>query len=880
MTKMAGIKLRILLIVILFALFLSPKIYAQEGKVVFSIASVIPGENQALILAGYQHLTDCYSMGGCYRAGKLSWFLYDGEKFKEINLNGLTPLFWNNGWILERIVRDEKGVPKTFELYRYTADEREKLLSLNVSVDTRYNFVREYSNGSTVMIVHITRNGFPRTNHIYFFDLFKRTISEPIVIKEEFNHVFYGNGVWFLVYRYGDRGGVYAIKEGKVYHFSKNADFVDFSFNGTHVLIVYSGYVNRTLWNAVYIWNFTDEKFILNTTAFRYPLRVYGWNQSWYLGGGGLDWWHLYKLENRSLKLVSTKFVSAFSRFSGTPALVVGSKIIWLKGLADTDLSIYYYTEMMEHWLTPQPAPFNGSVAYVEYERDRKLVIVKDNTTTEIPLNDKFGFYAIIPTKRYLLLLRYIKDGDSALLKYQNGRLVDLTQKLEALCEKPKPVYYHISNIKAWRNTFLVYLTPSEGHDELFHYNGSFKYVGRFFYPLGQFGRFYIINNYKDYSHIYNGSCIHNLPLKGIYTDRRILIAVNGTTTQAYVLEGDKLKSIAIINETLYFWYKAGPYPVFLDKKAFKRVYVFDGRTFHKLPFERRNNNEVAVAYLNESLLIVHAKYMSMEWKNKEEPSIYKFNTTVYRWDLTKIAEFHRFLIPLDYKNDSIILGYRSHGVYAPNSPFKGIYAYNRELRVLFEPKDRTVYYYINGTVVAQSCIYGIKVSCSYRVFTSNKKMLGEFKGTDTFDYTFWKGELYLSNGTHLIKVSKSLKSLKLPIKLYRVRMTPLRHGIVLWGVQNIVLYNGTFKDLSDDLVRAFLERKDVIFCKSSPLKGVKKEPISETHEVGTTSKTLNTSTAQISKQYTRNYLLFLAAILLLIILLLRIIQTKGRKKR
>ncbi len=70
---------RLVLFTIILITVISIPTYAsaQNEIKVFSIDDVIGGNGKALLFAGYQILTDCESQQGCWKAGKLDWYLYE-----------------------------------------------------------------------------------------------------------------------------------------------------------------------------------------------------------------------------------------------------------------------------------------------------------------------------------------------------------------------------------------------------------------------------------------------------------------------------------------------------------------------------------------------------------------------------------------------------------------------------------------------------------------------------------------------------------------------------------------------------------------------------------------------------------------------------------
>ncbi|GAB6101934.1 hypothetical protein JCM16138_11570 [Thermococcus atlanticus] len=80
-----------LLIIIAVALSIPAYVSAQDGIKVFSVDDVIAGHGQALVFAGHQELTGCDSQQGCWKAGKLSWYLYENGSFRRVDFGDYTP---------------------------------------------------------------------------------------------------------------------------------------------------------------------------------------------------------------------------------------------------------------------------------------------------------------------------------------------------------------------------------------------------------------------------------------------------------------------------------------------------------------------------------------------------------------------------------------------------------------------------------------------------------------------------------------------------------------------------------------------------------------------------------------------------------------------
>ncbi|NJE13857.1 hypothetical protein [Thermococcus sp. LS2] len=201
----------------------------------------------------------------------------------------------------------------------------------------------------------------------------------------------------------------------------------------------------------------------------------------------------------------------------------------------------------------------------------------------------------------------------------------------------------------------------------------------------------------------------------------------------------------------------------------------FDGASFHVVPV-----NGSVLALSDGSVVIAKTDYQKTE---------------LYLWDfknLKKIGEFPLKLTPIDYLH-GVILGKGSSG------SFKALYVYNGSLRVLFPEEDETDYYYFNGTVLKRRCVFLPVLRCNYTVFSINGSYLGSFNGGMYFGHAFWNGSIYFTNGTHLIN-SKDFRTVRLPFWIKKPSMVSSKRDLIIFGNDKLLLYNGSFKDLSEQL--------------------------------------------------------------------------------
>ncbi|WP_456453947.1 hypothetical protein [Thermococcus sp.] len=781
-----------LLIIIAVALSIPAYVSAQDGIKVFSVDDVIAGHGQALVFAGHQELTGCDSQQGCWKAGKLSWYLYENGSFRRVDFGDYTPLFWWDGWILARIT------PYHLRLIRLKNWRLHPLLNLSVhSWDM-------YFNGRELVIAD--KHGYYNSTTLYFFN---GTIS-PVRVEGEVDGARWGEGAWIFEYskriRRGPGGfieGLYVLKDGRLFRFSTPHLIRSYSFNGTHVLIEVNDYINRTPWYALYLWNLTSPKFILNTTSPYMGFSIHGWNGSWYLGDTYSIYSQnplLYRLDGSNLTPAASGYTYVKGYGNVSPKLVVGDRILRLKGLAETRVRIEHYLGSMDYWYyMRRTASFEGGVAYVKYGKEKRLVVLERREKRVIPLGVYFGEVSIIPAGRELLIYSYWNNGGSKLYIYREGKLEELTDELESLTGEIKLEGPKIESVFPWSNGLFLRVNPLWDGRLLYHYNWTnFTLVGLNFRPLGVFGEFYVLNSPGGISYLHNGSCLWRAnALNGEYAGG-VLIARNGTATEGYTLNGGGLRRILRLEIPLKFLYRAGRYPVFRQEGT-NITAIFNGSSFLRLPVDGR------VLGLPEGGVII--------WRHGE----------LYLWDfkkLKKIGKLSENLVPIDYRKGLIL------GEPAASGAFKSLYIYNGSSRVLFPAENGALYHYLNGTVVKRKCRFFLFMRCNYTVFDINGSRIGRFTGKDSFGYSFWNGGLYFTNGTHLIEMGNGgSRSLKLPFEIERASMVASKEGLVIFGGDRLLLYNGTFRDLSGEFLSAYRNQP---YYPSNPLRLCKKAPFRE----------------------------------------------------
>ncbi|ALM74018.1 hypothetical protein [Thermococcus barophilus] len=837
-------------IVLLLANFL-PHSKAQDGVKVFSIDDIVPGEGQAMIFAGYQVLTNCDSQQGCWKAGKLGWFFYDGKSFYKANLGEYMPIIWWDGWVLIKIK------PYRIALFRIKNDKLEQLLVMKVT--SRRDL---YFNGSEILLVE--KLGYYDKSILYFFN--GTTLSEPIQVNGEVVDAHYGEGAWLLYYTKriynGSKvdywEGIHLIRNGRLFTFNTTYSIADASFNGSEVLIEVEGFINRTRtpWHALYLWDLNSSRLILNKTGYL-GFSIYGWNESWYIGDRDVNP-YLYRIKNGSLEGITADYVFAEPDYTGRPKLAIGKSILTLKGIVKTRIREEPYLDPMDYWSYMKRAvPFDDGVAYIDYHgKERRLVIVKEGVRQVIPLGELFGEFSIVPIGKELLIYSYLPSGSSRLYKYCCGKLEDITDRLKHLAGVLRVESFTIESVIPWeKGLFLILKPPWEGR-LLYYYNGhSFTLIGLNFRPLGSLDGFYVVNAPSGLSYLYNGSCRWRLDyLKGEYA-RDILVAVNGTKTGFYEFKPWGLKKILEVKAPLKFLYKTGNYMVFLQEND-GNMLIFDGASFHVVPV-----NGSVLALPNGSVVVAKTDYQKTE---------------LYLWDfenLKKIGEFPLKLTPIDYVH-GVILGKGSSG------SFRTLYVYNGSLRVLFPEEEGTNYYYLNGTVLTRKCVFLPVLRCNYTLFSINGSYLGSFKGGMYFGHAFWNGSIYLTNGTHLIN-SKDFKVVRLPFRIETPSMASSKMGLIIFGNDKLLLYNGRFKDLSEQLFEYYKNHpyypsNSPKLCKTSPFR--KLIPLSSTFPQ---SPPVNTSAefSHLEDVFSMKFV-ELIVVFVLIVIVGRVLQIVQEKKK
>jgi len=843
------------LVTLCFILLLTPNFLpygkAQDGVKVFSIDDIVPGEEQAMIFAGYQVLTDCDSQQGCWKAGKLEWFFYDGKNFYKANFGEYNPVLWWDGWVLIKIK------PYRIALFKIKNDKLEQLLVMKVT--SRRDL---YFNGSEILLVE--KLGYYDKSILYFFN--GTTLSEPIQVNGEVVDAHYGEGAWLLYYTKriynGSKvdywEGIHLIKNGRLFTFNTTYSITDASLNGSEVLIEVEGFINRTRtpWHALYLWDLNSSRLILNKTGYL-GFSIYGWNESWYIGDRDVNP-YLYCIKNGSLEGITADYVFAEPDYTGRPKLVIGKNILTLKGIVRIGIREEPYLDPLDYWSYMRRAvPFEDGVAYIDYHgKERRLVIVKEGVREVFPLGKFFGEFSIVPIGKELLIYSYLPNGDSRLYRYRCGKLEDITDRLKHLARVLRVESFTVESVIPWEKGFFLILKPPWEGRLLYHYNGhNFTLIGLNFRPLGNLDGFYVVNAPSGLSYLYNGSCRWRLDyLRGEYAGD-ILVAVNGTKTGFYEFKPWGLKKILEVKAPLKFLYKTGHYMVFLQENN-GNMLIFDGTSFHVVPV-----NGSVLALPNGSVVIAKTDYQETE---------------LYLWDfenLKKIGEFPLELMLIDYVH-GVILGKGS------SSPFKAIYVYDRSLRVLFSEEEGGDYYYFNRTVLMRKCVFLPVLKCNYTLFSINGSYLGSFKGGMYFGHAFWNGSIYLTNGTHLIN-SKDFKSVRLPFWIEKPSMVPSKRGLIIFGDDKLLLYNGSFKDLSGQLFEYYKNHpyypsNSLKLCKTSPFRRL--IPLSSTFPP---SPSINTSTesshleAISSKKLTALIIVFA----LIGILIVRILIKMKREK-
>ncbi len=623
----------------------------------------------------------------------------------------------------------------------------------------------------------------------YFFN----GTMHSIKVHGEVVNARYGSRAWIFEYvkrlrRADFQEGIYVLKDEKIFTFNTSDMVNDYSFNGTHVLIEVEDHTY-----ALYLWNLTSSE-LLNTTQ---GFSIYGWNGTWYLG----DRYYsqnpqLYRLEGNNLTIVSSDYVYVKGYRNTTPKLVVGNKIVHLKGLAETKVRVDHYLDSMDYWYyLRESASFDDAVAYIQYNgKERKLIIVESGRRQVFPLGEYFGGFSIIPSEKELFIYSYWNDGSSRLYTYREGKLKELTDEVESLSEGVKLEGSKVMAVFPWSKGLFLNVNPLWEGKLLYYYDWTnFTLIGLNFKPLGQIGRFYVLNSQGGISYFHNGSCMWKADtLHGEYTGG-IFIARNETATEIYNITEGGLRRLLRLEIPLKFLYRSGGYLVF-QQEGTDILAIFNGTSFIRLPIEGH------VLGLPDGRVAI--------WQHGN----------LYLWDfrnLKKIGEFSKNLIPIDYRRGIIL------GESAASGVFKSLYLYNNSLNMLFPPENNTLYYYLNGTVVEQKCWFFLFKRCNYTVFDLSKHELGEFKGKGYFGYSFWNGDLYFTNGTHLIDFGNS-KSIKLPFEIDDASMVSSKRGLVIFGGNKLLLYNGTFRDLSEKFLNAYMNQP---YYPSTPLKLCKKLP-------------------------------------------------------
>ncbi len=768
---------------------ISTHVSAQDGTRVFSVDDVIAGDGKALVFAGYQVLTDCESQQGCWKAGKLSWYLYENGSFRRLGFGDYTPLFWWDGWVLAKIR------PYHIYLIRLKNWHPQPLFNMSIRM---WNM---YFNGDEIVVA---KESYYNSTTLYFFN--GTLPMRSIKVDGEIVSARYGSGAWLFHYvkrvrRYPAefREGLYVLRDGRVFRFSTSDSIEDYSFNGTHVLVEVGGYVNKTPWHALYLWNLTASRFLMNMTSRYLGLSIYGWNGTWYLGDRYSLNSYLYRLEDNNLTPVTSSYVYVKGYRNTPPRLVVGSRIILLKGLSETRVRVDPYLDSMDYWdYLEGAASFDDAVAYIKYnDKERKLVVVKDGMKRSFPLGEYFDALGIVPAGDGFFLYSYWNRGSSKFYRYSKGRLEDLTGALESISAPLKMQEFRIESVFPWKKgMFLTIKPPWEGR-LLYYYNPgnrNFALIGLNFKPLGGIDGFYVLNSQSGLSYLYNGSCLWRAgDLEGEYAGG-LLIAINGSATEVYSVNENGIRKLLRLEVPLKFLYRTGRYPVFRQEGA-DILAVFNGTSFSRIPVEGQilglPGGGVAIC--------------------RHEGN----RTELYLWDfrnLRKIGEFGKILSLAGYKN-GVFLGEKTE-----RGAFKALYIYNGSLRLLFPPENGSLYYYLNGTVLKQSCAF---LRCTYTVFDITGKRIGSFKGRNRFGYSFWRGKLYLTNGTHLILPGKS-GTIKLPFEIEDVSLVAYGDRLIIFGGDKLLLYNGTFSDISGMLLRAYHENP---YYPSTSLKLCKKPP-------------------------------------------------------
>ncbi len=808
-------RLALLVTILITVMSISTYVSAQEEIKVFSIDDIIPGDGQVLLFAGYQILTGCDSQQGCGKEGKLSWYLYEDGKFYRVDFGRYTPLFWWNGWILAKII------PYHLSVIRMRNWSIQPLFNMSIHM---WNM---YFNGNEIVIAE--KNGYYNSTTLYFFN--GTLPMRSLTLDGEVVDARYGNEAWIFSCVKRIRKGseidyleeIHVLKNGKIFTFNTSHFIEDYSFNGTHLLIEINDYINKTPWYALYLWNLTSSEFILNITYPYIGLSVYGWNGTWYLGDEYSLYSQnpqLYRLEGHNLTPTASGYVYVEGYRNISPKLVVGNKIISLRGLAETRVRIEHYLGSMDYWSYLRgTAPFGDGVAYIRYkDKERKLVIVRDGMRQVFPLGEYFGGFSIIPAGKELFIYSYWNDGSSRLYIYREGKLEELTDKLKDVSTPLKMEEFRIESVFPWSKGLFLIIKPLWEGRLLYYYNWTnFTLIGLNFKPLGGLGEFYVLNSQGGISYLYNGSCLWKADtLHGEYAGK-FFIARNGTATEIYNVSEKGFRRVLYLGVPLKFLYRTGSYLIF-QQEGTDIWAIFNGTSFIRLPVK----GHVLELPDDRVAILEHGNLYFWNFKNLE-----------------KIGEFTKNLVPVDYKGDMIL------GEPAPSKAFKSLYFYNGSLNMLFPPKNDTLYYYLNGTVLEQKCRFFLFKRCNYTVFDLSRHRLGEFTGKDYFGYSFWNGSMYFTNGTHLIEMSGgNPKSIKLPFEIEGASMVSSKRGLVVFGGDKLLLYNGTFRNLSGEFLSAYRNQP---YYPSTQLKLCKKVPFKKSDENITPSSPSSSISSQTS---------------------------------